>query len=249
MNGAPLSREPENELGVVFVFATIAPKLGVRVEQIRAGFPDCIAYIRTRTGEKRIRIEFEYRSSAFKQHGHSSRACDWIVCWIHDWPSCPKSLRVVELRRYFGLGFNVWITCVGKDYKTEMRAARRTHWSVPSGAHKGDLVLYYFSAPESAIKFVYRLAEDARRVKAGWKPGTDDMATITRVCELKSPVRLTDMRRHPGLRGCGFVRCQRGRPNVTAYWPDLYALILDRNPSLRKTLARYAPEKVLSTVV
>ena len=106
LDNAPLDYEPRSELGVVYLFSHLArPRFGLRVENVQAGYPDCLAS----RGGKRVRIEFEYRSSNFKQHGHNPKGCDWIVCWIHDWPAVPKRLRVVELRKEFGLGFNVWL--------------------------------------------------------------------------------------------------------------------------------------------
>ena len=45
---------------------------------------------------KRVRIEFEYRSSNFRSAGHDPRGGDLIVCWLHNWTDCP--LEVVELR-------------------------------------------------------------------------------------------------------------------------------------------------------
>ncbi|MBD3351570.1 MAG: hypothetical protein GF364_08790 [Candidatus Lokiarchaeota archaeon] len=45
---------------------------------------------------QRVRIEFEYVSSNFQQHGHDPHQCDLIVCWEHDWKDCP--LEVLELR-------------------------------------------------------------------------------------------------------------------------------------------------------
>lgn len=116
LEGASLQYAPENELGVVFLFPQLAKKLRIKVERIRPGFPDCIAYQKTAHGEKKIRIEFEFRSSSFKGHNHSRKGCDWIVCWEHDWPGVPESIRVVELKKYFGVGFNVWIQPVlGKE--------------------------------------------------------------------------------------------------------------------------------------
>ena len=44
LEGAPLHYAPENELGVVFLFSHLAKKWRVKVEQIRAKYPDCIAY-------------------------------------------------------------------------------------------------------------------------------------------------------------------------------------------------------------
>jgi hypothetical protein len=103
LHGAPLSEAPHNERGVVFLFARLQEKYGVRVEKIRAGFPDCLA--RKIRGDKNeiIRIEFEYKSANFKMHGHKSSVCDWIVCWEHNWPDVPRNLRIIELRQEFGL--------------------------------------------------------------------------------------------------------------------------------------------------
>jgi hypothetical protein len=45
---------------------------------------------------QRARVEFEFRSRNFRDHGHDATKCDLIVCWQHDWPDCP--LEVIELR-------------------------------------------------------------------------------------------------------------------------------------------------------
>ena len=69
------------------------------VEAIRNEYPDCEAkrrIDRNRDQWERIKIEFEYRSSNFKDHGHDPKGCDLIVCWIHDWNECP--LEVIELK-------------------------------------------------------------------------------------------------------------------------------------------------------
>jgi hypothetical protein len=100
-DGAPMNYAPENELGVVFLFSHLAKKRGLKIQTIRPGFPDCIAH---RDG-KRIRIEFELRSRNFAQHKHDRKKCDWIVCWVHDWPAVPPNLHVWELQREYGLGF------------------------------------------------------------------------------------------------------------------------------------------------
>ncbi|HUW82033.1 MAG TPA: hypothetical protein VMZ31_04445 [Phycisphaerae bacterium] len=244
LEGAPLYHAPENELGVVFLFAHLLRRWRLRVEEIRAGFPDCIAYQKTQNGEKRIRIEFEYRSKSFKTHGHSARGCDWLVCWEHNWPDAPRSIHIRELRREFGLGFNVWIMPVNSPYKEALAYERTTTWSVPSQAHKGDLVLFYFTLPEKALTYAYRLRERAAKVRAGWRPGMDYMAPISRVCRLKSPIFLEDIKRDRILKTASFARSQRGRHNATEYWPYLYDLIVRRNPSLRSSLAKYSPDRL-----
>jgi hypothetical protein len=112
IEGAPLRYAPNNEAGVVFLFSHLCKRMQVQVESIQSGFPDCIARQRVGGKERVIRIEFEYRSSNFRLHGHEAKRCDWIVCWEHDWPGVPKSLEVVELQRFFGNEFNVWV-CMG----------------------------------------------------------------------------------------------------------------------------------------
>jgi hypothetical protein len=87
---------PVNEQGVVFLFGMIARELGMYVELVRPGYPDCIAkrYIGKGRWEE-VRIEFEYRSSQFK---HDPSDCDMVVCWQHDWKECPKTIEVIELK-------------------------------------------------------------------------------------------------------------------------------------------------------
>ena len=87
---------PVNEQGVVFLFGKIAHELGMYVELVRPGYPDCIAkrYIGKGRWEE-VRIEFEYRSSHFK---HDISECDIIVCWEHDWTECPRPIEIIELK-------------------------------------------------------------------------------------------------------------------------------------------------------
>lgn len=86
---------PLNEQGVVFLFGKIAHDLNMYVEEIKPGFPDCIARRFVGKGWERVRIEFEYRSSNFLAHKHDAEECDVIVCWEHDWKGSP--LEVIEL--------------------------------------------------------------------------------------------------------------------------------------------------------
>ena len=106
--GAPINfrglrHAPINEQGVVFLFGMVSYELGFTVEAIHAAYPDCeakrCADHRQQRWE-RVRVEFEYWSSNFRDHGHNPEACDIIVCWEHDWPECP--LEVIELRRVIG---------------------------------------------------------------------------------------------------------------------------------------------------
>ena len=245
LEGAALHYAPANELGVVFLFAELASRWRLRVEKIQSGFPDCVAYQKTQRGERRIRIEFEYHSRSFTTHGHSAKGCDWIVCWEHDWLDAPRSLQIVELRREFGLGFNVWVSPVNDPYKEELEATHRGTWSVPSQANEGDLQLFYLTSPEKCIQYVYKLEQRAAHVRAGWKPGRDYMAKISRVCKLEAPIFLENLRSHRILSTAGFVRGKmRTRHNATEYWPFLFDMIVRRNPRFRSKLARYAPQRL-----
>jgi hypothetical protein len=134
LHGAPLSEAPENELGVVFLFARMQEKYGVRVDRIRPSFPDCIARKVRGKSSDTIRIEFEYRSANFKTHGHDPNGCDWIVCWEHNWPEVPQNLRVIELRREFGLGWHVWLNPKSAEWHGKYEKEEKGLDSVPRQA-------------------------------------------------------------------------------------------------------------------
>jgi|SRR3989339_1025547 len=102
--GAPINfrglrHAPINEQGVVYLFGMVSEELGLIVEAIQSAYPDCEAKrcIDTKHDQwQRVLIEFEFRSSNFREHGHDPSLCDMIVCWEHDWPDCP--LDIIELR-------------------------------------------------------------------------------------------------------------------------------------------------------
>lgn len=97
VNFRGLLHSPVNEQGVVFLFGMVAQELGYVVEIVTTGFPDCEAKRRISKGRwERVRIEFEYRSRNFLDHGHPTEGCDVIVCWHHDWPDCP--VEVLDLK-------------------------------------------------------------------------------------------------------------------------------------------------------
>lgn len=95
-----LRHEPVNENGVIFLFGIVARELGYSVEAVQAGFPDCEAKRQVEAGKwQRIRIEFEYESRNFRDHGHPPNLCDVIVCWRHNWQECPDHIEVIELSK------------------------------------------------------------------------------------------------------------------------------------------------------
>lgn len=96
INFRGLVYSPINEDGVIFLFGRVVDDLHMYIEEIKPGFPDCVARRYTGRGWERILIEFEYQSSNFKTHGHDPDGCDVLVCWEHDWKNCP--LEVIELK-------------------------------------------------------------------------------------------------------------------------------------------------------
>ena len=42
------------------------------------------------------RIEFEFESRNFRDHGHPPDGCDIIVCWRHNWAECPEHLEIIR---------------------------------------------------------------------------------------------------------------------------------------------------------
>lgn len=82
----------DNEVLVVKTFEKMHSLFGFEtIVNIGTKFPDAIC---VKDG-KETRCEFEYRSSNFKYHGHDSKKCDYIICWIHDWTDCP--LKVIPI--------------------------------------------------------------------------------------------------------------------------------------------------------
>jgi hypothetical protein len=254
IDNAPMQYAPQNELGVVFLFSHLAKRLRLKVEQIRPGYPDCIAYQKTGRGDRQVRIEFEYRSRNFRAHRHKVKNCDWLVCWEHNWPGVPKRMRVVELRKHFGLGFNVWIVPVSSPYREELATTRTSRWSVPSTATDGDLLLYYSTSPECCLQDIFRMigpvkfqrSTSRKSIQRGkWKGKWDYFAGIRRVCRLNSPIFLTDLQQDRILRTANFVRARmQGRHNVSEYWPYLYDKIIRRNGTVRSKLKRYSPDRI-----
>jgi HNH endonuclease len=103
--GAPLllpgmAHEPVNEAGVMFAFGVLARRLGFVVKRWQTGFPDCHAVREMAKGQwQDVNVEVEFESRNFFHHRHDPKKCDVIVCWVHNWPECPKEIEVVELKR------------------------------------------------------------------------------------------------------------------------------------------------------
>ncbi len=95
-----LRHEPTNEQGVVLLFGMLARDLGYLVENVQKGFPDCEA--KRQVGAEKwqnVRIEFEFESKNFRDHGHPIKGCDVIVCWRHNWSNRPAHIEILELSK------------------------------------------------------------------------------------------------------------------------------------------------------
>jgi len=83
---------PKMEIGVRELFAQRASRLGYRIIESRARFPD---YVLEQDG-RRLFAEAELRTSDFLRHRHEMARCDLIVVWEHDLPFMP--VPVLELK-------------------------------------------------------------------------------------------------------------------------------------------------------
>jgi len=89
---------PLNEAGVVLLFSKIMNELGIIYESSPTTDFDMVGRVKTEKGYERKHFEFEYVSSNFRRHKHDASLVDYVVCWEHDWPNCPKELEVIELK-------------------------------------------------------------------------------------------------------------------------------------------------------
>ncbi|MCP8320021.1 MAG: hypothetical protein H3Z52_03630 [archaeon] len=87
---------PVNEQGTVFLFGKVIEDLNMYLEEIRTAFPDAVGRRFDGKGWIRENIEFEFKSSDYKTHGHPIEGCDIVICWEHDWKECP--IEVIELK-------------------------------------------------------------------------------------------------------------------------------------------------------
>ena len=62
---------PVNELGVILLFGKVHRRLGFIFESVvPSSFPDSKCRMKTKKGLKEVWVEFEYKSSNYKDHGH-----------------------------------------------------------------------------------------------------------------------------------------------------------------------------------
>ena len=72
----------------------------MKIEFIRAGFPDACLIEKEGNLYNRKYVEFEFKATKFKEHvknpKHRTINCDYVVCWENDYHTCP--IEVIELK-------------------------------------------------------------------------------------------------------------------------------------------------------
>lgn len=250
LQNTPLEKVPQQEVEVIFLFSQIFKNYGfTQIKKIQTNrFPDCIAYRKTNSGLKEVRIEFEHESINFNTHGHNPKECDCIVCWEHNWYDKPENLEVIELREHYGYSRKIWVMAVGNDYKAELQSSDNHSWSVPSKSHSGDIVLFYHNAPESYIKDIFVIKGQYSKEKSGdWTVRENDIyANIQRIAELHSPIFFQDLKNDNLLSKSKMIRKNmQGRINVTKEdWQRLYDLMIKKNPGIEGELSKFSPQEI-----
>jgi len=240
----PLGVPPKNESEVIELFHRMARHcFGISDYSIQNRFPDCVA----RRGKKHIRIEFEFESRNFQTHGHDPVQCDWVVCWRDTWGVlAPRHLNIVALRDWFQFRFNVWFQPCANQYADRIGEIDfDDQWSVASKSSVGDLLLFYRALPQACVRDLFVVDGPVQHVEAGWKEGSDYMASISRVATLAIPLTWGEMRAEERLRGAGFLNgAMAGRPCASAYWHVLLEMIVARNPSLSWLKEKFDPDEL-----
>jgi hypothetical protein len=235
---------PTNELGVVFLFSHLCRRMQLHVESVQAGFPDCIARQRVGGKERRVRIEFEFRSSSYRAHGHPLDGCDWIVCWEHDWPGVPSTIRVVELRRYFERGFNVWVVISPPQ---DAWRARGTH-AFAKPVAKGDLVLFYEYSPNQWFRQICKVVDSGKveryKSDSGGSVRIRYVHMLRRVCTLEPALRLKSLRTNRLIAIENAVFSQKHNRKITEHWWLLHDCIVRKYPECSAALEQFTPSRV-----
>ena len=223
---------PTTETALIFLFGSKAKELGFVIKNFNSSGIDCKASRRTSTGWKDCRIEFELYSHDFKTHRHRRSQCDLVICWEDTTPHKVGFPEVIELRPYFITTRQIWMMAYAEKYYGGLEHYKRPSWSVPKGAHKGDLFIMYCKSPRSAITHLLKMTSNVRPDKK-WKWTAD----TKRIAALKEEIKFAKLKASHSLKDAHFIKMSmQGSFNVTPYWPQIEKMILGRNPGLKKKL-------------
>lgn len=83
-------KTPRYEADVLHLFREIALwRFGIRIDATRPNVsPDIVAT----KGRRKITIEIELNSKAYKRHVRKGQRADLVVCWKNDWQQCPEEV-------------------------------------------------------------------------------------------------------------------------------------------------------------
>jgi len=205
----PMDSLPENEQGVVYLFADYARHNRLKVSRIQASYPDAVVRRRDATGEKSFRIEFEFRASNFRLHRHDPKKVDWIVCWENDWPDAPVG-KVIALNQYYGYARNVWIgnPVTGRFDASSFERRVVSEYPVDHRAKAGDVVLVCYLFGVGECKYlglpkeeacVTRLVAVARIDEVLQRERHHSRARLRRLVRFANPIRWDDVLNHASI--------------------------------------------------
>jgi hypothetical protein len=97
-------------------------------------------------------------------------------CWHHDWTGVPPHLEVIELKRFFGRPFKVWLQVAIRGQDEDLDSPRQHFkWALPPRVTHGDLPLMFRASPSCRIAEVFRyVGHKLERGGAGWRAGEAD---------------------------------------------------------------------------
>ncbi|MGD0462472.1 MAG: hypothetical protein ABSB74_08290 [Tepidisphaeraceae bacterium] len=162
INFRGLTYAPVNEQGVVLLFGMLAKELGFHVQLVRQGYPDCKAVRSLGDGRyEEVNVEFEFRSSGFKAHLKSETKSDFIICWEHDWPGCPPTIQVLELRSLIQSG---QLSAAPAAMEQEARSEQKIAYSLEdlikeNWKHSHDLLAHFEGGLKELGKYERRFTK------------------------------------------------------------------------------------------
>ena len=110
---------------------------------------------------------------------------------------------------------------------------------MPKNSHKGDLILFYITRPHQLINNIFIIDSIPKYENKIY------YADIKLICKLDRPIHLNDLRKSQFLKDMKFIsKNMQGSSCENESWHHLYNLILKKNPSLKKKLKKYSPEKL-----
>ena len=157
---------PLNENGVIFLFGKIVDDLNMYIEEIKPGFPDCVARRSVGKGWERVSIEFEYLSSNFKAHHHDPEQCDILVCWEHDWQDCP--IEVIELKTKIQTLHNYPIPRPNPSSGQKQDKKKDIQKTFPAVRNNTDVERWYHAILEGLLKVDISIKEKVNLTCNTW---------------------------------------------------------------------------------